>query len=341
MKGCVKRVILVASMICFASVLAVPVLAAETEFKLRFSHLMPAPHKVAILYDGWAKEVEKRTNGRVKVVVFPGATLTPAAQTYDSLSKGVIDVAMGILSYTPGRTPLSEVICLPVGLTTGSQATRMADAFFKKFQPKELSDVKIFYLMGCPPIMFHTKVPVNKIDDLKGLRIKGDPNTLKIISAAGASPTTIPLAETYDSVKRGLAEGIFLPVETLKGWKFGEVVKYTYENSASNCIGSFYLAMNKDKWNALPKDLQQIIEKINEEWFEKQANLWDEIDNEARDFLAKSGHKFAKATPEDEARMRQRMQPILTKYVSDMKTRGLPGAEALKFCQDFVKAHPR
>jgi len=340
MKTYAKGFVLFALTICFLCVSAVRINAAETQFKLRFSHLMPAPHKVAILYDDWAKEVDKRTKGRVKVTVFPGATLTPAAQTYDSLSRGVIDVAMGILSYTPGRTPLSEVICLPVGLTSGSQATRMANAFYKKFQPKELSDVKMFYLMGCPPIMFHTKGPVNKIEDLKGLRIKGDPNTLKIVTAAGASPTTIPLAETYDSVKRGLAEGIFLPVETLKGWKFGEVVKYTYENSASNCTGSFYLAMNKDKWNALPKDIQQVIEKINEEWFEKQARLWDEIDSEARDFLAKAGHKFNKATPEDEAKMRQRMQPILDKYVSDMKAKALPGAEALRFCQDFVKANP-
>ena len=340
MKNIFSKWVLVASMACFACVAAAPVLAAELQFKLRFSHLMPAPHKVAILYDDWAKEVDKRTNGRVKVTVFPGATLTPAAQTYDSLSKGVIDVAMGILSYTPGRTPLSEVVCLPVGLKTGSQATRMADAYYKKFQPKELSDVKIFYLMGCPPIMFHTKTAVNKIEDLKGLRIKGDPNTLKIVSAAGASPTTIPLAETYDSVKRGLAEGIFLPVETLKGWKFGEVVKFTYENYAANCTGSFFLAMNKNKWNAMPKDVQQTIEKINEEWFEKQAKLWDDLDSEARDFLVKAGHTFVKATPEDVVKMRQRMQPILDKYVSDMKSKGLPGAEALKFCLDFVKSHP-
>ena len=90
----------------------------------------------------------------------------------------------------------------------------------------------------------------------------------------------------------------------------------------------------------MPKDLQHVIEKINDEWFEKQAKLWDELDSEARDFLVKSGHKFVKATPEDEAKMRQRMQPILDKYVSDMKAKGLPGAEALKFCLDFVKSHP-
>jgi TRAP-type C4-dicarboxylate transport system substrate-binding protein len=98
--------------------------------------------------------------------------------------------------------------------------------------------------------------------------------------------------------------------------------------------------MNKEKWNSLPKDIQQIIDKLNGEWFEKQAKLWTAVDEEGREFVTKTGHKVTKATAEEETRMRERMKPILDAYVKSMKEKGLPGEEALKWCQDYLKTAP-
>ena len=86
--------------------------------------------------------------------------------------------------------------------------------------------------------------------------------------------------KTYDALKRGLADGVLLPMETLKGWKFGEVCKHTYVNHGNAYGNGFFVAMNKQTWNSLPKDIQQIIDKLNEEWFEKQAKLWNHLDEE-------------------------------------------------------------
>jgi TRAP-type C4-dicarboxylate transport system substrate-binding protein len=266
--------------------------------------------------------------------------LVSANQTYDGVVKGIVDVGLSIMSYTPGRMPLSEVIVLPLGYKTGGQATRMANAFYQKFKPKEYDDVKLFYLHAHGPGFFHTKTPVNKIEDLKGLRIKSDANTSKVVTAAGATPTTMPMLETYDALKRGLADGVLLPIETLKGWKFGEVCKYTYVNHGNAYGNGFFIAMNKDKWNSLPKDIQQIVDKLNEEWFEKQAKLWTEVDVEGLEFAKSTGQKIVYASPEEEAKMRERMKPILDAYVKSMKEKGLPGEEVLKWCQDYLKTAP-
>ena len=91
---------------------------------LTYSTFFPAPHIQAILAAEWAKEVEKRTNGAVKVTVFAGGTLTPANQCYDGVVKGISDVGMSVLSYTAGRFPLMEVIDMPLGYKNGAQATR-------------------------------------------------------------------------------------------------------------------------------------------------------------------------------------------------------------------------
>ena len=341
MKGCfVKGFLMFCALSLLSFIFAAPSPAAEQVIRLKYSNFLPPTMAQSLLIDQWCKELEKRTNGRVKVMHFPGGTLTPAAQTYDGIVKGITDIGLSILSYTPGRVPLSEIIPLPLGYKSGYQASHMANAYYKKFKPKELDDVKVFFLMGPGPFIFHTKNPVNKIDDLKGLRIKSDANTSKIVLAAGATPTTMPMSETYDALKRGLAEGILLPVETLKSYKFSDVTHYTYQIYGSANTNSFFVAMNKQKWNSLPKDIQQIIDKLNEEWFEKHAKYWSEMDKEGYDFAIKAGHKFLKATPEDEAKMRERVKPVLDAYVKDMKAKGLPGDEVLKFCLDFLKTAP-
>ena len=315
-----------------------PVLSAE--IRLKYANFSPPTHGLAILSEQWCKEAEKRTDGRVKVNFFPAGTLVSANQTYDGVVKGIVDIGFSIMSYTPGRMPLSEVIVLPLGYKSGAQATRMANAFYQKFKPHEYDDVKLFYLHAHGPGFFHTKTPVNKIEDLKGLRIKGDANTSKVIAAAGATPTTMSMLETYDALKRGLADGVLLPIETLKGWKFGEICKYTYENHGNAYGNGFFIAMNKEKWNSLPKDIQQIIDKLNEEWFEKQAKLWNAMDDEGREFAIKTGQHITKVGPEEEARMRERMQPIFDAYVKSMKEKSLPGEEVLKWCQDYLKTAP-
>ncbi len=340
MKGYLQKVFLMACMVLLIGLFAVPVFSAEPIFKLKYASFMPPTHPIAKLSEEWCKELEKRTNGRVKTAFFPAGTLVSANQTYDGVVKGIVDIGWSIMSYTPGRMPLSEVIVLPLGYKTGGQATRMANAFYLKFKPKEYDDVKLFYLHAHGPGFFHTKTPVNKIEDLKGLRIKSDANTSKVVTAAGAIPTTMSMLETYDALKRGLADGVLLPIETLKGWKFGEVCKHTYINHGAAYSNGFFIAMNKEKWNSLPKDIQQIIDKLNEEWFEKQANLWTWVDEDGMEFAKKTGQKIVYAGPAEEAQMHERMKPLFDAYVKSMKEKGLPGEEALKFCLDYLKTHP-
>ena len=124
------------------------------------------------------------------------------------------------------------------------------------------------------------------------------------------------------------------PQEALEGFKFGEVVKFTTESYGSANSTGFYVVMNKDKWNALPPDVQKIVEKINEEWMEKTGRLWDEIDKAGRDFTLKLGNQIIPLSKEENEKFAKAVRPILDDYVKSMKEKGLPGEEALKFCLD-------
>ena len=305
---------------------------------LTYSTFFPAPHIQAILAVEWGKEVEKRTNGAVKVTVFPGGTLTPANQCYDGVVKGISDVGMSVLSYTAGRFPLMEVIDMPLGYKRGSQATHLINAFYKKFQPKELDDTKVMYLMAHGPGILNTnKKPVNKLEDMKGLKIRCTGTSSKIVSRLGATPVAMPQTETYDALQKGVVDGVMSPIETAKGWKLAEVVKYHTLNYGSAYSLGFFVVMNKQKWNALPKDIQATIEKINEEWIERSAKAWDSSDKEGMEYTKSKGNQIISLSKAEDERWAKLVFPILDEYVTAMKTKGLPGEEALKFCQDWLK----
>src|SRR5208337_1350080 len=109
-KGGVMRPLRVACLLVLAA-FAVTLMTAtagsaqDKVVQLRFSTFFPPSHECAKVTEAWCKEVEKRTNGKVKVRHYTGATLTAPAQTYDSVVQGVCDVGNMVLGYTMGKFP--------------------------------------------------------------------------------------------------------------------------------------------------------------------------------------------------------------------------------------------
>ena len=320
--------------------LSTSVLAQEKAMKLRLSTIWPPQHPFSKMFGEWGKDIEKATQGRITVTVFAANTLSPPMQVYDNTVKGVVDVGTNLLAYSPGRLPLSEVLQQPLGYRNGYQGSKLANAYYKKFKPKEFDDVKVMFLHGAAPGFIFTKKPVKSTDEVKGLRIRANAENAAIVKNLGASPVTMPVSEAYDSLSRGVVDGTLFPLEALRGFKIAEVVKTVIENYGVSYLTSMYCIVNKDKWNALSPADQQAIEKINDEYNEKFGRKWVELDNMAKEFAKEKGVTFVAVSKEEEAATAQKMKPILEEYVTMTKAKKLPGDEALKFCQDYLKKNP-
>ena len=320
-----------------AVLLVAPAYAQQDPVKLTYSVFFPVTHQNTVLATEWAKEIEKRTAGKVQITIFPGGTLTPADKCYDGVEKGISDLGMSVLGYTRGKFPLSEVLDLPLGCRDGATATAMVNAFYAKFTPKEFDQVKIMYLHAHGPGFLHSKKPVSTLADLKGMKIRCTGLAAKIVSALGGTPVAMPMGETYDALSRGVVDGSMAPQESLEGWRWGEVVKSTTECYGAAYTTTFFVAMNKSKWEALSPDLQQIIAKVNEEWIPKTGTSWDDMDKAGRAFTAGRGNQSIALTAEENAKWSQAVQPILDEFVAKMTEKGLPAKDALAFCQDFLK----
>jgi TRAP-type transport system periplasmic protein len=327
-------VLLVVALFCLCSI---PAQAQEKTMKLRLSVQWPPQHPLTKTFEQWGKDVEKATAGRVMVTVFASNTLSPPMQVYDNTVKGVVDVGTNLLAYSPGRLPLSEVLQQPLGYRNGYQATKAANAYFQKFRPKEFDDLHVLFLHGAAPGFIFTKNSVKSTADVKGLRMKANAENADIVRILGGSPVTMPVTETYDGLSRGLVDGCLFPIEALQGFKIAEVVKTVIENYGMSYMTSMYAAMNKDKWNAISPADQKAIEKINGEYIEKIGKLWVTMDENAKAFAKGKGVNFLTVSKEEEAATAQKMKPILDDYVKMTKSKGLPGDEALKFVQDYLK----
>ncbi len=314
-----------------------PAQAADA-VKLTYSCFFPATHIQSKLAEAWCKEVEKRTNGKVEVEYYPGQTLTKAKQCYDGVVQGLSDVGFSVLAYTRGRFPIMEVVDLPLGYKSGVAATTVANSVYEKFKDKALTDTKVMYLHAHGPGLLHTKgKEVKKLEDMKGLKIRGHGTSSKVVKALGGTPVAMPMPETYQAIQKGVVDGAVYPVEANKGWKLGEVIDSLTQDFSAAYTTTFFVVMNKDKWNELPDDVKKTIEEINKEWIEKHGEAWDSSDEEGYAFLKEQNKKVIPLDPEESERWAEAVKPVLDQYVKDMKAKNLPGQEALDTALETLK----
>ena len=209
--------VFVASIVLLSFFAAGPLFAQEKAMKLRLSVLWPAQHPITKLLGDWGKDIEKATNGRITVTIFASNTLSPPMQVYDNTAKGVVDIGTCLLAYAPGRLPLSEVLQQPLGYRNGYQASKLANAYYKKFRPKEFDDVKVMFLHGAAPGFIFTKNPVKSTADIKGLRIKANAENADIVKNLGASPVTMPVYRNLRQPCQGRGGWRAFPYRSIAG----------------------------------------------------------------------------------------------------------------------------
>jgi TRAP-type C4-dicarboxylate transport system substrate-binding protein len=306
---------------------------AET-YKLTYSNFFPPTHIQSKLAEAWCQEVEKRTGGKVKVDYFPGQTLTKAKQCYDGTVEGISDMGFSVLAYTRGRFPVMSAVDLPLGYSSGKVATEIINRVYKQFKPKEFNDVQVMYLHAHGPGLVHTRgKAVRKMEDMKGMKFRGHGTSALVVKALGGTPVPKPMPETYEMLQKGVVEGAVYPLEANKGWKLGEVTDYATCTFSAAYTTSFFVVMNKDKWNSLPGDIQKTIGQINAEWAVKHGEAWDTSDMAGIKYFLNQGGQLIGIDAKEQERWRQAVAPIVSQYVADAKKKGVGNAQEIV---DFI-----
>jgi TRAP-type C4-dicarboxylate transport system substrate-binding protein len=223
---------------------------------------------------------------------------------------------------------------LPLGYTSGRVATKVVNDVYNKFMPKELMDTRVMYLHAHGPGLPHTRdKAVKTLEDMKGLKMRATGTSGKVAAALGATPVSMPMPETYQSLQKGVVDGSLYPWEANKGWKLGEVCHYCTAAFSSAYTTTFFVVMNKDKWDSIPADQQQIIKEINAEWIVKHGEAWDGTDYEGIGYFLSQGGTVIGIDKRESEKWRAAVAPMLEEYVADMKKKGFANAQEIV---DFI-----
>lgn len=316
--------------------------AADTKelIKLEFSCFLPSHDQLSALLQEWCDEVEKRTHHQLKIFYHPSGILTPANQTFDSVTTGIADIGFAPMGVTPGRFPLTEVIEQPLGLQTAYMMTRLSNDFYSAFKPRELEGVKVLFLLSASPGLLHTRKPVRKLEDLRGMKIRCLGGiAAKVLKALGAVPVVIPTGDTYDALRKGIVDGVVASWDSLETLRWGEILRYTTVSYQAAIGAPGFVIMNKGRWNGLSSSVKIAMNEMSGEYAEKLSRLWDRKDLDTLQACQAKKHTPLYLTKDEEDRWRMAVTPLYDSFIREKSAKGLPAEEALVFCNKWVRNH--
>jgi TRAP-type C4-dicarboxylate transport system substrate-binding protein len=304
-------------------------IAATTVLSYSGEHDDRGPHHKII--QEWIKEVEKRTHGKIKFDYFFSGTKVSGPQTYNAVVADYIDIGYTDLAYTRGLFPLMEVVNLPLGFMDAKTNTAIINEVFDKFKPAEFDKVKVIYLMAPGQHYLHMKnTPVRTLDDLKGKKIHYNGLSDQLLERLGAIPVSLPMPAISDALYHDRIDGGF--------WDFSASNKGGVEGANYDIIcdsiahtAMLYVIMNRDKWESLDKDVQNVFNQVNPLWAAKHGTHMNESAISGQAYAQKLGNTTIEITPEESAKWAKAAEPVINDYIVKMKSLGLPGEEVIKF----------
>ena len=295
----------------------------DETFEFSLGHFFPGTHPAEKEFiKVWSDQITAATDGQVNITSYPGGTLVGAADTYNGVKEGIADIGMSCFAYTRGQFPVLEAFELPGVLYKNSKvASMVAWEGIKQLNPEEIQDTKLLMVIATGPGDLFTTVPIRNLDDLQGVIIRATGLSAKTISNLGGTPEGMPQSEAYEALSKGVVQGNLSPVEVLKGWKHAEVTQYlTRTPFLYNTL--FFVTMNLDKWNSMPKKLQDTVMETTEKFHEEIGiGLWD-MQNEAGIAFAlnEQGMEEIILSDTEAAKWIEKVTPLQAEYAENIKS---------------------
>ena len=322
--------------ICLVLILSTPAPAQVIKLTLAYQNPETGCGAVQALKP-WVKRLEDATKGRVKVDVFYSQTLAKGPDTWNAVKSGVADMGWNFHGYWPEMTPLGDVITLPfLPVRTGEKASEVLWRLYERFpaMQQQFKDVHVLQLWTSDPFFLITsKKQVKTLEDLKGLKIRvaGGPPTEQM-KALGAVPVLFPMPDAYLSIQKGVVDGMAAHWEPIHAFRLYEVVRH-YTIVPLYTI-YFSMGMNKQKWESLPKDIQQAITSVSGV---EGAKFWgrnfsDTAEEGVIERTKAGAYQIAKYVlpPEELEKWRKVAgEPLWREWVKRMEAKGHPDAQKI------------
>jgi len=274
-------------------------LGASAQTTLTLSSWVPPSHTLTETQKEWCEMLAQKVAGKIKCNALPRAVSAPPA-TFDSVRNGLADISFTV--HTPGRFVTTQFAEIPF-LGQSAEASSVAFQRIYEKQPAMLEEHKGVKVLAVfthgPGIVFNTKRPVTKMDDLLGMKFRiGGGMVNDISKALGMNVTLKPAPESYELLSTGVMDGTLFPAESVEGFKIDKVIKYATLFPGGLYNTSFVFMMNQAKYDSLPPDVKKAIDEMSGEFAARMIGKgWDKVDRRGMAFMQANGVQFTKADP--------------------------------------------
>jgi TRAP-type transport system periplasmic protein len=324
----------------------VPAAAQQKPIVLKLSAWFPEGVTEGQLGKWWGGEVEKRTNGRVKVQFYFAEALVKTMDSLPAVSTGIADVQFVAPGYFPTQLPLSaasDLLYQTRSNWVSAKAYNEMAATFPPFQ-KMFKDNNVMVMSAWPAseVAMISIKPVKTLEDLKGKKIRAMGLMNSAMKMLGATPVAMPLPEVYEALERKTIDAVTgLPYHLVVGFKLHEAAKYLI-NPGIGCYASGGYFMNVNAWNKLPDDVKQIVQTINTEFPDKAAELNNELLKKTTQTLLAAKVDIYSLSSDEMAKWKTVLVPKThDDWTKQMEEKKLPGKETLAKYQELVKKYEK
>ena len=305
--------------------------AQAADVTLRLHQLLPA--QAAIPAKGlvpWAQKIEKESGGRIKIQHFPAMQLGgKPPDLYDQAKDGVVDVIWTVLGYTPGRFPKTEAFELPFMSGSAEASSKAFMEYVQKNAMDEFKDVKLIAVHTHGPGLFHSKDPINKLEDLKGMKVRGGSRVINImLEQLGATPVGMPVPAVGEALSKGVIAATTIPWEVVPSLKVQQIVKNHTGFSGEKGLytQTFTVAMNKASYDKLPADLKKIIDANSGiEVAGRLGRVMDDADKLGLSLAQKAGNNIVTLDAAETARWQRAANGVRAVWFKEVGDKGMDG----------------
>jgi TRAP-type C4-dicarboxylate transport system substrate-binding protein len=317
--------------------------AASAQVVLTASSWLPPSHTLTETQKDWCGLLEQKTAGMVKCNLLPRSVAAPPA-TFDAVRNGLADISFTVHGYTPGRFLTTQIAEFPF---LGNNSEPVSVAFQRLYaktpaMAEEHKGVKVITVFTHGPgIVFNTKRPITKADELLGLKWRvGGGMVNEISKAMGMNVTLKPAPESYELLSTGVMDGTLFPAESVESFKIDKVIKYGTSFPGGLYNTSFVFMMNQAKYDSLAPDVKKAVDELSGEFAARMFGKgWDKVDRRGMAFMQAAGVQMSKADAGFVKAVTEKTDPLVDTWAKAAEAKGMkePKKALAAFRADIAK----
>ena len=297
--------------------------------ELRSSSHVPEVSGLAKLQiDGW-KQLEKMSNGKIKVSTTWSQTVHAANEGRKAVRTGLSDQAPCFSLYTARDYQMTPALGLPFMFTNSHEATATAEHLYPKYLKKEFERYQVLVMREAhtSPYNLYNNKPVKTLEDIQGMKIRaGGGIHARIIQELGAVQVNMPAPDIYPSVQRGTLDAVHFNDAAAETFRLSEVTKYLTYNGFN--VLTVEYCLSKDFFDDLPADLQVVLNNWGRQMAIAEAvGFYDYGGIVAIANMNKKNGLETVTMPKAELdRWRDKLKGVEAEWIAETEKKGLPAA---------------